>query len=271
VREELKMGKFLDPTPRGKRSDLLTEETTPGRGTTPSPEAILQILRRRMWIIVLVAVVVTGSAVGFSLYQTPTYEASAKILVGQKSTGDTNLGGDVSGLQELTLTVAKAARTVPVAEGVVERLGLPGGSARGVLNNMRVEPDPGTMFVNVSYEDPDPKRAQLIANTIGEVLSEKVSEVSLGANAITATVWAPATLPKAPVSPDPMRNGILALVLGSFLGVVLAFLVEYMDDSWDSTEEVEEITGVPTFGVIPSFRVSASRKAEILASKEGEQ
>jgi len=250
---------------------MLTEETTPGRGTTSSPQRILQTLRRRVWIIVLVAVVITGSALGFSLYQTPTYEASAKILVGQKSTGDTNLGGDVAGLQDVTLTVAKAARTVPVAQAVVERLGLPEGSAREVLNNMSAEPDPGTMFVNLSYESPDPKRAQLIANAIGEVLSEKVSEVSLGANAITATVWAPATLPKNPVSPDPIRDCIIALVLGSLLGVVLAFLLEYVDDNWDSAEELEEVSGVPTFGVIPRFKVSASRQVEILASKEGEQ
>jgi capsular polysaccharide biosynthesis protein len=223
-----------------------------------------------MWTIVLVAVVVTGSTLGFSLYQTPTYEASVMILVGQKSTGDTNLAADVTDLQELTLTVAKAVPTVPVAEGVVEQLDLPEGSTREVLNNISVEPDPGTMFVNVSYKNSDPERAQLIANTIGQVLSEKISEVSVGANAITAAVWEPATLPNSPVSPNPIRNCILALVLGGLLGVVLAFLLEYVDNSWDSTEDVEEVSGVPTFGVIPRFSVSA-RKVEFLASKEGEQ
>jgi capsular polysaccharide biosynthesis protein len=269
-RTEKSEGKFGLETPRWKRSDMLTEETTPRRGSMYSPQRILQTLRQRMWIIVLVAVVTTGSAVGFSLLQTPTYEASVQILVGQKTTGDTNLGADVSDLQELALTVAKAVPTTPVAEAVVERLDLPEGSAGEVLKNISAQPDPGTMFVNVSYKDSDPERAQQIANTIGQVLSEKISEVSLGANAITATVWEPATLPKTPVSPDPIRNGILALVLGSLLGVVLAFLLEYVDDSWNSREEVEEVSGVPTLSVIPEFRVSARRK-EILAGKEGEQ
>jgi protein tyrosine kinase modulator len=250
---------------------MLTEETTPTSGNTSPVEKILRTLLRHVSVIVLVTTVVTGSAVGFSLLQTPTYEASVKILVGQKSTEVANLGGEVSGLQELTLTVARAVPTVPIAQGVVERLGLPEGSARQVLKNMSAEQDPGTMFINVSYEDSDPKRAQLIANTIGQVLSEKVSEVSLGAHAITATVWAPATLPQTPVSPDPVRNGVLALVLGSLLGVVLALLLEHVDDSWDSPEEVEEVSGVPTFGVIPTFRVSASKNVEILASKEGER
>jgi capsular polysaccharide biosynthesis protein len=250
---------------------MLTEETTPTSGNTNPVEKILRILLRRVGAIVLVTTVVTGVTVGFSLLQAPTYEASIKILVGQKSTGQAGLNSDVQGLQQLALTVARAVRTVPVAEGAIDRLSLPDVSAREVLNNMTVEPDPGTMFVDVSYRSSDPERAQLIVNTIGQVLSEKVSAVSLGANAITATVWEPATLPQNPVSPDPVRNGILALVLGSLLGIVLALLLEHVDDSWDSPEEVEEISGVPTFGVIPKFKVSASKKVEVLASMEGER
>ena len=250
---------------------MITEETTPSRGSTYSPQRILQTLRQRMWTIVLVAAVTAGSALSISMLQTPTYEASVLILVGQETTGDTTIGAaDVTDLQELALTVAKAVPTTPIAETVVVRLDLQEGSAEEVIKNVSAEPDPGTMFVNISYKDSDPERAQLIANTIGKVLSERISAVSVGANAITATVWEPATLPETPVSPDPIRNGILALVMGSLLGVVLAFLLEYVNDSWNSRDEVEEVSGVPTLGVVPKFRVSARRKG-ILASKEGER
>ena len=242
---------------------MIAEEPTLTRGVTSSAEILLQTLLRRVGVIILVMVVITGSALGFSLVQAPTYEASVKILVGQKSTGDAGLTGtaaNVNDLQELTLTVAKAAETMPVAETVVEQLNLPEVSAGEVLNNLSAEPNPGTSFIDISYKDSDPERAQLVANTIGQVLSQKISEVSLGASAITATVWAPATLPQTPASPDPLRNSLLALVLGAFLGVVSALLLEYVDDRWDSPEEVEEISGVPTFGVIPKFGVLASKK-----------
>ena len=172
-----------------------------------------------------------------SLYQTPIYEASIKMLVGQRSTEDTCyrlqrstedtcfrlLGLSWGSLQDLTLTVADVAETMPVAKAVVEQVNLPELSAREVLANMTAEPDPGTLFVNISYKDSDPKNAQLIANTIGEVLSEKISEVSPDANGmiITATVWAPATLPKTPVSPDPVRNMLLALVTWGLLSGLL--------------------------------------------------
>jgi hypothetical protein len=118
-------------------------------------------------------------------------------------------GGDP---QETTLPVViNAVQTESVAQAVVEQLNLPELSVREVLQNMRAEPEPGTMFVDLSYKDSEPKRAKLIANTINEVSSRKISDVTLGGDPLVATVWAPATLPKTPVSPNPVRNMLLAL------------------------------------------------------------
>jgi capsular polysaccharide biosynthesis protein len=172
--------------------------------------------------VITLAVVVLPWAI--SLHQAPTYQASIKILVGQESQEkpyDT-WTYDAGGLQELTVSVARAVSTVPVARAVVERLDLPEGSAKEVLRNTSAEAVPGTLIVNVTYKDPDPKRAQLIANAIGQVASQRMSEVSVG-NAITATVLEPATLPKTPVSPNPVRNVVLALAAwGSMLGLLIA-------------------------------------------------
>ncbi len=238
----------------------MPEETTPTRTSTLSPTGIIQVLRRRSWSIVLVALVLAGSTLGFSLIQTPTYQASIKIMVGQKITGDQSFAGNVAGLQQFTPTMAKAVTTSPVARAVVEQLNLPEGRAEGLLENLNAQTEPGTILIDISYKDTDAKRAQLVANTVGEVFSKKISEVSPGLNAVTATVWERATLPETPVSPKPVRNVILALVLGSFLGVGLAFLLEYLDDSWNSPEEVEQVSGVPTFGVIPRFEVLTGKK-----------
>ena len=247
---------------------MLDKEMTPVRENAFTPEGIVQVLLRRLWTIVLVALVLTGSALGFSLAQTPTYEASIKILIGQKSTASETFAGNVTNLQALTLTMAKAVPSLPVAQTVVEQLGQPKGGAEEVLKNLSAQQEPGTMFIDVSYRDPDPKRAQLIANTVGQVFSQKVSEVSPGANAITATVWNQATLPKDPVSPNLIRNVILALVLGTVLGIGLAFLREYIDESWNLPEEVEQVSGVPTLGVIPTFENSARKKKLAVLARE---
>lgn len=225
---------------------------------------LLGVIWRRLWVILLVAVLLTGAAVGFSLGQTPQYEGSIKILVGQERTSEVpgSLGSDVQGLQQLTQTMAEAVNSRPIAKTVIERLDLGISPEEFLEERMSVEPVADTQFIRVSYRDPDPQRAREVANTIGEVFSNQVSEVSPSANAITATVWERAVTPDEPVSPNPLRNGLIALVLGLMLGTGLAFLLEYLDDSWRSPEEVEQVAGVPTFGIIPEFKAPKGGKGK---------
>jgi capsular polysaccharide biosynthesis protein len=225
-----------------------------------SPIVLLKVLRRRLRIILVVALMLMGLAVGFSFVQTPTYEASILVLVGEKdkNISSPNLVGDVQGLQESTETMARAVDTRPIAKEVVERLDLHQ-SSQDLLDNLSAEPVALTQFIEVTYEDSSPERAQRIVNTAGAVFSDRVAVVSPSANSITATVWEHAAMPDSPVSPHPVRNGMLALALGLLLGVGLAFLLEHLDDRWRSPEEVEQVTGVPTLSLIPEYKESKTR------------
>jgi capsular polysaccharide biosynthesis protein len=220
---------------------------------------VLRVIRRRLWVIALVASVMTGAVVGFSFAQTPIYEASIKILVGQKR-GITETPNDVVGLQQLTQTMAEGVNSEPVAEAVIRQLDLRMSPEAFLEGHLSVRPISETQFIQVGYEDPSPERAQRVVNAVGDAFSEQISEVSPSANAITATVWQRARIPEEPVSPNPMRNGLLALTLGVMLGMGLAFLLEIRDDSWQSPEEAERVSGVPVFGVIPEFDVSKGKK-----------
>jgi capsular polysaccharide biosynthesis protein len=228
-------------------------------GYAVSPVDFLGILWRRLWIIVLMALLFAAAAAGVSLTQTPRYEATTTILVSQTpSQNPTSLGSDVAGVQSLVQTVVEAVSSRPIAASVIDNLGLQM-EPQTLLENASVEAVPDTQFIEVVYTDTDPARAQEVANSIGQVSSNQVSEVSAGV--ITAEVWEEAVQPVSPASPTPILNGLLALGLGLMFGVGLAVLLEFMDDSWRSPEEVEEISGVPTFGVIPEFSASSGRKA----------
>lgn len=215
----------------------------------------LQIVRRRALVILLVALLPVALVVGYDLIQTPVYEASIKVLIGQEGTdAPSALNNELQGLEELTPTMSTALGTRPVAEGVIQRLNLdisPG----DFLDNLNVEQIEGTQFITVSYRDSNPERARLIANTVGYEFSDQISEVSPGTSAITAMVWETATTPDSSVSPNPIRDGFLALAMGIVLGVWLALLLEYLDDNWRSPDESERVSGVPTLAVVPKFKV----------------
>lgn len=220
---------------------------------------VLAVLRRRVWVILLVALLCAAAAVAFSMTRTPLYQGTITILVGQDQGIVSGNPGDVQGLQTLTQTMAEAVNSRPVAQAAIERLGL-SVEPDEFLQNLTVEQVPNTQFIQASYTDPSPEEARRIANAVGEVFSDQISEVSPDASSITATVWERAVTPENPVSPNPARNGLLALVLGLMLGVGLAFLMEYLDNSWRSPEEAERVSGVPTFGLVPKFDPPKTKK-----------
>ena len=221
---------------------------------------IAQVIFRRLWVVLLVTLVFVSVTVGVSLSQRPTYEASAKLWVIQKQDAqEFNLAGSVEGLQQLTLTMIEAINSRPVAEEAIQRLELQE-DPDDLLESMTVEQIESTTFIRLTYQDTNPERAKQVVNTVSEVASERIAETSAAGNNITAMPYEEAVVPDVPVSPDPVRNGIVAVALGLMFGVGLTLLMEHLDDSWRSPEEVEQISGVPNFATVPAFKLARSKK-----------
>jgi len=72
----------------------------------------------------------------------------------------------------------------------------------------------------------------------------------------------PAEEPVNPVRPRKRTNIILGILGGLFLGVGLAFFLEYMDNTIKTDKEVEEILGLAFLGAIPRIRVRSRDRAE---------
>ena len=80
-------------------------------------------------------------------------------------------------------------------------------------------------------------------------LRQTLSQLNIDASSTVAgTVVAPASRPPGPTSPNPVRNGALALMLGSLLGAGLAILLDSRNDSVRSSEDVERCG--PALGVL---------------------
>jgi uncharacterized protein involved in exopolysaccharide biosynthesis len=75
--------------------------------------------------------------------------------------------------------------------------------------------------------------------------TEKIANVS---------VIEPARPPLKPVSPKVALNMVLAVFLGGFGGLGLAFFVEYLDDSLEKTDQVEECLELPVLATIPEIK-----------------
>ena len=80
-----------------------------------------------------------------------------------------------------------------------------------------------------------------------------------------------ADIPLRPHSPKKFRNLLLALFLGLFGGLGLALVMEYLDNTIKSAEDVERYSGLPTLGVVPVFDQDAILNGHYYAYRSGEE
>ncbi len=86
-----------------------------------------------------------------------------------------------------------------------------------------------------------------------DVLLKRLKETGLsqGLDTSNVRIVEPAVAPIHPVRPRKMLNLAVGVVLGLATGLVIAFFIEYMDDTVRTPEHVEQAIGVPVFALIP--------------------
>jgi capsular polysaccharide biosynthesis protein len=170
-----------------------------------------------LWVGVVASLLACAVVTAVSALQTPTYEASVRMWMNFQKRDDHALypPSAVEGLRMLTPLMASAIDARPYAKEAVRRLGLEM-SPDKLLDNLTVESVDGTNLLRLTYEDADAEQAARIVGTLAEVASEQTVKVSprKGGVNLTAAVYEKATVPDAPVSPKPLRNGLIALVAG---------------------------------------------------------
>ncbi|MBW3650201.1 MAG: polysaccharide biosynthesis tyrosine autokinase [Actinobacteria bacterium] len=78
---------------------------------------------------------------------------------------------------------------------------------------------------------------------------------------------ASASAPTSPVSPRPLRDGVLAAVVGLLLGVGLAFLREQLDDTLRTKEDVDAAAApLPVLGLVPAVPGWKNRSRPVVVS-----
>lgn len=209
------------------------------------------ILKKWIWLIVgllIVSMVISGLVSFYVLDK--EYQAFTTLIVGKPQdykSENTLEYNDLILNQKLVSTYGELIKTRAVSDKVIANLKLPITFSQ-FASKVNVSLVKDTEIIKIQVNDGDPVLAANIANETAEVFMETVQEIMRVENVQVIDL---AQVPNVPVSPRPMMNIAIAGVLGVMLGVFIAFLKEFLDNSIKTPEDIEKYLGVPVLGTIP--------------------
>lgn len=222
---------------------------------TISLQEIAYALKKRWKLIALITIGVTLISAILSFFVIkPQYEASTKLFIGKQESQDNNAynNNDVMMYQQLMKTYAELAKTSDLVTKAVSNAGLNYDSKeiKGILENLTVTPSADTQILDLKYKGRNPKEVLEVTEAINnEFIAESKKLIPNGNIQI---IQAP-QLPEHPVSPNKKLNIIIAFVLGLMVGVGVVLLLEYLDNTFKSREELEKTLDLPIIGAIPDY------------------
>ncbi|WHX26159.1 Wzz/FepE/Etk N-terminal domain-containing protein [Virgibacillus halodenitrificans] len=218
---------------------------------TISLKEIFEVIKKRLMLIIalMLGAAIIAAAISYFVL-TPTYQNSSQFLVTQ-SQEDPNTqynSNDIRTNIELINTYNVIIKSPRILDEVAKELNL-NLTPEQLSGKIEVSSAEQSQVVTVTATDPAPELATAIANTTVEVFQEKIPDL-MNVDNVSILSQAQLTADPSPVAPNPMLNIAIALVLGAMVGVGLAFLLEYLDNTIKSENDIEKKLEVPVLGVI---------------------
>ena len=220
----------------------------------------LAVLRKRGWIIVLVAIITAAGAFAFSQVQTPVYRSSIKINV-MPARLDWGLQQVIKAMMR---NYAGQIRSRTNLLKVIQLTQLDV-TPEQLAQNLRVSPIESDLLMQIDADDYDPVLAAQIAQTAAEVFVEDTRvymdqqdkaervEVSIRDDAQVGVLH----------HPKWKINTAAGVAFGAVIGAMVVFVLEWLEsDTIHTAEDIERHLGVAVMGIIPTRHAGrGSRRA----------
>ena len=205
------------------------------------------VLLKRWWVIALAVLAATLAAYGVSKVIPKTYRSQAVYLAlaNQADNGlNIVLRNSMNSYRELVLQP-------DVLDQISQGIGLDI-SGEAWMQDVNIQPRPDEQKMIIEVDAPTLEQSMAMADAVGERI---VAEV----NRINATLEGTARINvqriqqarQIAIQPNTRINVMAGALLGLMVGILLAFGLEYVDDTLKNSRDVERFVGLTTIGAIP--------------------
>lgn len=215
-----------------------------------SLKEIVGVIKKRL---VLILTFILGAAFIAAIVSyfvlTPEYENSSQFIVNQTQQEEeqftqSELRTNVEIINTYNVIISSPA----ILDPVIDELGLDL-TPEQLADKINVSSEENSQVVTVTAADENPAQAVNIANTTVEIFQEEIPSI-MNVDNVAILTQAELSENPSPVAPNPVINIAIGIVLGVMLGVGIAFLIEYLDNTIKTENDIAKQLGVPVLGVI---------------------
>jgi capsular exopolysaccharide synthesis family protein len=262
----------------------------PDSPETTTMRDYLAVLRRQRWVIIGTCLVATALGLAYSLLRDPVYDATATVDFSnpaqdlQLITSGTSIAPDLNPDK-----VAAADTRIVTRDSVINAVQEQAGSGlttSELQSNVSATVQPDSNLIAIQYSNGDADLAARVANSFAQqtkvaVKNDARARYAAGANTLRGSlkgvsdpvtsgayqtaiarletlskvadpvqITQPASVPRSPSSPKPVRDTLLALILGLIVGVAAAFLRNAFDRRIKDSHQIQHELGLSLVGYI---------------------
>ncbi|QNR07500.1 YveK family protein [Macrococcoides canis] len=210
---------------------------------------VLNLLKRNWKFIVGLSLLgaLIAAAISFFLIK-PTYSASTQILVNSKeNTNQLELQANQADLQ-LINTYNEIIKSPVILDKVAKNLKID----NNLQSKLKVSNANQSKVITINATSNHYKDAVKIVNETANVFSKEVGKI-MNTDNVTILNKADENLQPSPVSPKPILNSMIGLILGLISSVLFILIRNILDKRLQTEEQINEVLNLPVIGMIPHF------------------
>lgn len=211
-------------------------------------DELVNSLKKR-WLMIITIVLITtiiSATLSFFVIK-PKYEASIKVFIGKDESEDKVYDqNDVVMYQKLMKTYSEVIKTKDLVSDALRNTSF-NLETEDVLKNLSVVIVEDTQILQIKYESNNAEESEVVIQQVAYEFIKSSKELVPNGN---IKIIDAAELPEKPVSPNKAINITIAFFLGLIGGMGLSFLLEFLDKTIKTKNQLEIEFDIPVIGLI---------------------
>lgn len=208
---------------------------------------IFRELKKKLWAIILAALLLGGAAGAFSKYVLiPQYQSTTMVYIVSKETTLTSLADLQIGTQ-LTQDYKIIVTSRPVLQNVIDQLKLPL-TYKELKDKIKIDNPSNTRILSITVQYWEPRVAKEIADAVARTSSEYIGDIM---EMVPPKIIEEGVVPTEKSSPSNVKNAAIGGMIGIVLICGYIILKVILNDSIQTEEDVMKYLGISVLAAVP--------------------